>query len=384
MSVAKSYGVCSMFAMAALISACGEKPAPDRNAPPASVLFTTVHSADVPLVTELPARIVPLRVAQVRPQVSGILRKRLFVEGSHVTAGQQLYQVEDAIYRAGVASAKAEVARSEAVQAKARLREQRLMKLINTKVASQEDYDLAYAELREAEAGVAVAKAGLTLANVDLGYTRIVAPISGRIGKSLVTEGALMEAEQENELAVIQQLDPVFVDITQSSTEMLRLQREQSSGRLVGPAGAMTLRLILDDGSEYAHSGTLAFAEVTVDQTTSSVTLRGIVPNPDHLLLPGMFVRARLEQGVRKAGILAPQRGITYDYAGRPTAMVVGEGNKAELRELQTGQTIGDQWLVLSGLDVGDRVIVEGLQKIKPGVAVNPVDASEAGSAEPE
>lgn len=353
-----------------------------RGAP--EVVVADVVVADVPLIVELPGRVAPLRVAQVRPQVGGIVNKRLFDEGSKVTTGQQLYQIEDALYRASVESAKAELARSEAVQAKARLREQRLIKLIHTKVVSQEDYDLANAELREAEAGVAAAKAGLTVANIDLAYTRIVAPISGRIGKSFITEGALMEAEQENELAVIQQIDPVFVDIAQSSTEMLRLKREQASGRLVRSTEAMTLRLVLDDGSDYEHTGTLEFSEVSVDESTSSVTLRGVVPNPEHLLLPGMFVRTYLEQGIRKASILAPQRGVTYDYAGQATAMVVGKDNKAELRELKTAQAIGDQWLVLSGLDVGDRVIVEGLQKIKPGVEVNPVNASESSSAATE
>ncbi|MBV1930590.1 MAG: efflux RND transporter periplasmic adaptor subunit [Porticoccaceae bacterium] len=363
---------------------CEQKAAAPGGGRIPQVVVVEVGVADVPVEAELPGRIVPRRVAQVRPQVGGIVNKRLFDQGSQVTAGQQLYQIEDALYRASVESAKAELARSEAVQAKARLREQRLIKLVHTKVVSQEDYDLAHAELREAEAGVAAAKAGLTVANIDLAYTRIVAPISGRIGKSFITEGALMEAEQENELAVIQQIDPVFVDITQSSTEMLRLNREESSGRLVRATEAMMLHLVLDDGSDYEHSGTLAFSEVSVDESTSSVTLRGIVPNPDNLLLPGMFVRARLEQGVRKASILAPQRGITYDYAGQATAMVVGEGNKAELRELKTARAIGDQWLVLSGLEVGDRVIVEGLQKIKPGVEVNPVSASESSSAETE
>ena len=190
-----------------------------------------------------------------------------------------------------------------------------------------------------------------------------------------------MEAEQENELAVIQQIDPVFVDITQSSTEMLRLKREQSSGRMVSPTEDMTLTLVLDDGSNYEHAGTLEFTEVSVDESTSSVTLRGIVPNPDHLLLPGMFVRAHLDQGIRKASILAPQRGITFDYSGTPTAMIVGEGNKVERREIKTAQAVGDQWLVLYGLSPGDRIIVEGLQKIKVGMEVKPVQVVASDTA---
>ncbi len=385
MSVSQgSYGVLTALIVCALLTGCGQGAGPVGGAGVVEVVVEEITATDVPLQTELPGRIAAFRVAEIRPQVGGILQKRLFEEGSTVAAGDQLYQIEDAQYRANVELARAELARSDAVQNKARLRERRLARLINTKMVSQEDYDLAVAELRGAQAGVAAARAALTSAKIDLGFTRIVAPIAGRIGKSKLTEGALLEAEQENELAVIQQIDPVFVDITQSSTEMLRLKRVESSGRLVRATETMTLHLALDDGSDYEHGGTLGFSEVSVDESTSSVTLRGVVPNPDNLLLPGMFVRARLEQGVRKASILAPQRGVTYDYAGRPTAMVVGEGNKAELRELKTAQAIGDQWLVLSGLEVGDRVIVEGLQKIKPGVAVSPVSTSESSSAEPE
>ncbi len=371
-------------AFAYFLTGCEQKVNGPGNARLPEVAVADVTVEDIPLVVELPGRVAPLRVAQVRPQVGGIVQKRLFKEGSQVTAGQQLYQIEDALYRARVESAKAELARSEAIRTKASLRERRLIKLINTNVVSQEDYDLAHAELKEAEAGVAAAKAGLAAANIDLGYTRVTAPISGRIGKSLITEGALMEAEQDNELAVIQQIDPVFVDITQSSTEMLRMKREESSGRLVRPTETITLRLVLDDGSSYEHTGTLEFSEVSVDESTSSVTLRGVVPNPDYLLMPGMFVRTYLEQGVRKASILAPQRGVTFDYAGTPTAMIIGEGNKAELRELKVAQAIDDQWLVLAGLNKGDQVIVQGLQKIKPGVEVNPVSAAEFGSSENE
>ena len=376
------YRVLATIALGLFLAGCEQKNVAPGGSRIPEVVVVDVVVADVPAQAELPGRIAPVRVAQVRPQVGGIVEKRLFKEGSNVTAGQQLYQIADALYRANVDSAKAELARSEAVRTKAQLREKRLARLINTKVVSQEDYDLARAEFMEAEAGVASAKAGLKAANIDLGFTRIVAPIAGRIGKSLITEGALMEAEQENELAMIQQIDPVFVDITQSSTEMLRLKREQSSGRLVRPTEEMALRLVLDDGSNYEHAGTLEFSEVSVDESTSSVTLRGIVPNPDQILLPGMFVRAHLEQGTRKASILAPQRGITFDYSGTPTAMIVGEGNKVERREIKTAQAIGDQWLVLEGLSPGDRVIVEGLQKIKVGMEVKPVQAVASDTTE--
>ncbi len=372
------FGPLVALGLAVSLVGCGEKSVAPAGARIPQVVVVEIGLTDIAMDIELPGRIAPRRVAEVRPQVGGIVEKLLFVEGSHVEAGQQLYQIADALYRASVESAKAELSRSEAVRTKAQLREQRLARLINTKVVSQEDYDFANAELMEAEAGVAAAQAGLISANVDLGYTRIVAPIAGRIGRSLITEGALMEAEQENEVAVIRQIDPVVVDITQSSTEMLRLKREQASGRLVRSTEEMTLRLSLNDGSEYEHTGTLKFAEVNVDESTSSVNLRGVIPNPDHLLLPGMFVRAHLDQGIRKASILAPQRGITFDYSGTPTAMVVGEGSVVERREVETAQAIGDQWLILSGLNEGDRVIVEGLQKIRVGMEVSPVKTSKA------
>ncbi|RLA43177.1 MAG: efflux transporter periplasmic adaptor subunit [Gammaproteobacteria bacterium] len=376
------YGMLATLTLGFFLAGCEQKAGAPGEARIPEVVVVDISVADIPLETELPGRIAPLRVAQVRPQVGGIVKKRLFEEGSNVTAGQVLYQIEDAQYQASVDSARAELARNEAIRTKAQLREKRLTRLINTKAVSEEDYDLSKAELKQAEAGVAAARAALKSANIDLGYTQIVAPISGRIGKSLITEGALMEAEQEEELAVIQQLDRVYVDITQSSTEMLRLKRELSSGRLVPPAGAMILHLRLDDGSQYEHAGTLQFSEVSVDESTSSVTLRGILPNPDQLLLPGMFVRANIEQGTRKNSVLAPQRGVTFDYSGTPAAMVVGEGNKVERREIKVAQAVGDQWLVLDGLSAGDQIIVEGLQKIKAGVEVNVVQAVANDTAE--
>lgn len=358
-----------------LVAGCDQKTAPAGGKQIAPVVVAEIEKADVPLITELPGRIAAMRVAEVRPQVGGILQKRLFREGSDVTAGDLLYQIEDAQYRAEVASARAEVARSEAVLTKAQLREKRLARLINTKAVSEEDYDMAAAELREAEAGVAAARAALSAASIDLGFTRVLAPITGRIGKSQITEGALMEAEQENELAVIQQIDQVYVDITQSTTELLRLKREIASGRVRRDAEEMSLTVVLDDGSTYEHRGSLKFSEISVDQGTSSVTLRGVVPNPDHLLLPGMFVRVRVDQGVRADSLLIPQRGLTFDYSGAATAMVVGEDNVVERRILDVGQAVGDQWLVLSGLEAGEKVVVEGLQKIRSGAEVKVVSA---------
>lgn len=363
-----------------LVAGCDQKAAPGGGKRIAQVVVAEIDRADMPLIAELPGRVVAMRVAEVRPQVGGILQKRLFEEGSDVTAGDLLYQIEDARYRAEVASARAEVERREAILTKARLREQRLARLINTKAVSEEDYDMAAAELREAEAGVAAARAALSAATIDLGFTRVLAPITGRIGKSRITEGALMEAEQENELAVIQQIDQVYVDITQSTTELLRLKRELASGRVRQDAGEMSLTVLLDDASVYEHQGSLKFSEISVDQGTSSVTLRGVVPNPDHLLLPGMFVRVRVDQGVRANSLLIPQRGLTFDYSGAATAMVVGEDSVVERRVLEVGQAVGDQWLVLSGLEAGDKVVVEGLQTIRSGAEVSVVSAA-AGEA---
>lgn len=346
------------------------------------VVVAEIERADVPLIAELPGRIAPLKVAEVRPQVGGIVRQRLFQEGSDVSAGDLLYQIEDAKFRADVESARAEVARTQAVLTKAQLREKRLARLIHTKAVSEEDYDLAAAELREAEAGVAAARATLNAATIDLGFTRVLAPISGRIGKSLITEGALLEAEQEQQLAVIQQIDQVYVDITQSTMELLRLKRELASGQVRRRSEHMPLTVMLEDGSEYPHRGTLEFSEISVDEGTSSVTLRGTAPNPDHLLLPGMFVRARVDQGLRADSILIPQRGLTFDYSGSAMAMVVGEDNIVEQRKLQVGQALGGHWLVLAGLAPGERVIVEGLQKIRAGVEVKVVNAASAKDSE--
>ena len=365
-----------------LLSSCGKETGPQGAPPAPEVIVAEIKKADVPLIAELPGRIAPLKVAEVRPQVGGIVQKRLFQEGSDVNAGDLLYQIEDAKFRADVESARAELARTQAVLTKAQLREKRLARLINTKAVSEEDYDLAAAELREAEAGVAAARAALNAATIDLGFTRVLAPISGRIGKSLITEGALVEAEQEKELAVIQQIDQVYVDITQSTIELLRLKRELASGQVRRKSEPMALSVLLEDGSEYQRRGTLEFSEISVDEGTSSVTLRGTAPNPDHLLLPGMFVRARVDQGLRADSILIPQRGLTFDYSGSATAMVVGEGNIVEQRTLQVGQALDDHWLVLDGLAPGEKVIVEGLQKIRAGMEVKVVNAAAASDSE--
>ena len=347
-------------------------PAPARG--PVEVAVVEVKAADVLLSTELPGRTSAYRIAEVRPQVGGIIAERLFVEGSEVKVGDGLYQIASELFLAEVNRASAAQLRAEATLSAAVLKTNRYEDLIGKKMISQEDYDDAQAALREARANVAVAKAEREIAAINLQYSLIKAPISGRIGSSFVTDGALVEAEQEEVLAVIRQLDPLYVDITQSSTELLAMKRQMASGQLVQSAiGGTVIKLVLEDGSGYAHPGSLQFSEVSVDQSTGAVTLRATVPNPDTLLLPGMFVRARLEQGVKKSAILAPQQAITFEYSGSAVAMVVGDDNKVERRLVKTGRAIGDQWLVLDGLNAGEKIIIGGLQKVRHGAEVTTV-----------
>ena len=356
------------------LSACEKVsgPAPARG--PVEVAVVQIKAADVTLSTELPGRTSAYRIAEVRPQVGGIIAKRLFVEGSEVKAGDGLYQIASELFLAEVNRAAAAQLRAEATLSAAVLKTNRYEDLIGKKMISQEDYDDAHAALRAARANVAVAKAEREIAAINLQYSLIKAPISGRIGSSFVTDGALVEAEQEEVLAVIRQLDPLYVDITQSSKELLAMKRQMASGQLVQSAiGGTVIRLALEDGSEYAHPGSLQFSEVSVDQSTGAVTLRATVPNPDTLLLPGMFVRARLEQGIKKSAILAPQQAITFEYSGSAVAMVVGDDNKVERRLVKTGRAIGDQWLVLDGLKAGDKIVIGGLQKVRHGAAVTTV-----------
>ena len=348
-----------LAALTALLSAgCGHQaPAPTQAAPKVTVV--TLQAQAVPFTTELPGRVTAYRTADVRPQVSGIILKRLFVEGSEVKAGQQLYQIDPAPYQAAYDSA-------VAAQASARALAERYQPLVEANAVSKQDYDNAVASSVQARAAVETA-------HINLIYTKVLSPISGRIGRSSVTEGALVTANQATALATVQELDPIYVDVTQPSTTLLRLRREAAANLLKqNESGQTQVRLRLEDGSDYLHPGRLEFSEVSVDPGTASVTLRALMPNPERLLLPGMFVREQIEEGVRQGALLAPQQGITHDQKGEPNALVVGPDNIVELRVLTTERTAGDQWVVTSGLQVGDRVVIEGLQSAKPGTRVVP------------
>ena len=343
---------------AVLLAGCHHR-APPPTPPPPRVSVVTLRAQSVPIVTELPGRVNAYRTADVRPQVNGIILKRLFVEGSEVKTGQQLYQIDPAPYKAAYDSA-------VAANASARALAQRDKSLVATNLVSKQDYDNAEAAWLQAQAAVETAR-------INLIYTKVLSPITGRISRSFVTEGALATANQPTALATVQQLEPVYVDVTQPTTTLLRLRREAEAGLLKqNEAGKTQVRVRLEDGTDYPHTGTLEFSEVTVDQGTGSVTLRALVPNPQRVLLPGMFVREEIDEGVRKDAVLAPQQGVSHDQKGEPNALVVGPDNVVELRNLEVDRAIGDQWVVNAGLIAGDRVIVEGIQSAKPGTKVVP------------
>lgn len=363
-----------------LLAACGDKAPADAPKGPVPVGVVTLQPAAVAIVNELPGRTTAFQVAEVRPQVSGILQRRLFTEGGEVKAGSALYQIDPAPYQAAYDSARGNLASAEASAQRARLKAERYQELVGIKAVSQQDNDDAVAARRQADAAVLVAKAAVDTARINLGYTRLAAPISGRIGKSSVTPGALLTANQAASLTTISQLDPIYVDVTQSSSELMRLRKALAADDVTRPA-KIPVRLKLEDGSTYGQSGTLQFSDVTVDPGTSTVTLRALFPNPRHELLPGLYVRAVIDQGVDNRALLAPQRGITRNSQGDAVALVVDQGNVVAQRTLQLGRAVDDQWLVLSGLKAGDRLIVDGLQKIKPGATVKPVPVTMSGVA---
>ncbi|EAU1876430.1 multidrug efflux RND transporter periplasmic adaptor subunit AcrA [Salmonella enterica] len=330
----------------------------------------TLKTEPLQITTELPGRTVAYRIAEVRPQVSGIILKRNFVEGSDIEAGVSLYQIDPATYQATYDSAKGDLAKAQAAANIAELTVKRYQKLLGTQYISKQEYDQALADAQQATAAVVAAKAAVETARINLAYTKVTSPISGRVGKSSVTEGALVQNGQASALATVQQLDPIYVDVTQSSNDFLRLKQELANGSLKQENGKAKVDLVTSDGIKFPQSGTLEFSDVTVDQSTGSITLRAIFPNPDHTLLPGMFVRARLQEGTKPTALLVPQQGVTRTPRGDATVLVVGADNKVETRQIVASQAIGDKWLVTDGLKAGDRVVVSGLQKVRPGAQV--------------
>jgi membrane fusion protein (multidrug efflux system) len=360
-----------------LLAACSVKQAPPSPSAP-EVGVVTLKQQSVAINTDLPGRTVAFRIADVRPQVSGVVLKRLFIEGADVKAGQQLYQIDPAPFQASLESAAASLARAKASAISTRLLADRYKPLSEARAVSKQDYDNAIASQAQAEADVASAKAAVDTARINLAYTRVYSPISGRSGRSSVTEGALVNANQTTSMVTVQQLDPIYVDVTQPSTVLLRLRRELANGNLkkAGENQAQAA-LILEDGSRYDQVGKLQFAETTVDSGTGSVTLRAVYPNPNRLLLPGMFVHQQIEEGVDEKGLLVPQRAVTHNQRGDATTIVVGSDNVASVRVIKTDRAIGDNWLVSNGVAAGDKVVVVGLQRIHGGGgAVKPHEVS--------
>ncbi len=372
-------GALGALALATLaLSACSRGGA-KATAPsgPIEVGVVTLAPAAVPLTKELPGRTSAFRVAEVRARVNGIVQKRLFKEGADVKEGQPLFQIDPSPYVAALEGARAQLARAEATAASARVASERFTELVSHNAVSKQEYDNAMAALKAGEADVAAGKAAVRAAEINVGYTTVTSPLSGRIGRSAVTEGAFVQQSQATLLATVQQLDPVYVDLTQSSVEALRLRRAQAEGKLKSAGKEQAnVRLVLEDGREYALAGALQFTDVTVDPSTGSIALRALFPNPKGELLPGMFVRARLDEGVSPDALLVPQQGVTRDQKGLPTALVVNAEQKVERRQITTERAQGDAWVVTSGLKAGDRVIVEGLQRVQPGAIVKAIPAA--------
>jgi membrane fusion protein (multidrug efflux system) len=363
--------------VAVFSSSCGRQAQSQGQSQVPEVSTITVATESVELVTELPGRVSAFRIAEVRPQVSGLILKRYFVEGSDVKAGQLLYQIDPAPFEAALNNAKAALGKAEAQILSIKPKVERFRELLAEKAVSQQDYDDVSAALKQAMADVEYWKASVQSAQINLGYTRITAPISGRIGKSNVTEGAVVTAYQQMPLTTIQQLDPVYVDVTQSTTELQQLKRKIEEGRLkYGGQKNTKVKILLEDGTICPRPGDLQFRDVTVDPTTSSVTVRIIVSNPDHTLLPGMYVRAQVQEGINEHAILVPQEAVQRDRKSNPFVMVVNQEQKVEVRPVVLDRAIGDKWLVSSGLSPGDRVIVEGIVKVRPGMTVKEVPLS--------
>lgn len=339
---------------------------------PVPVSVLTVTQEDVPILNELPGRIAPTRIAEVRPRVSGIVVARVFEQGSYVKEGDVLYRIDPAPFKVQVDSARATLQRAEAVQLQARQNADRQVTLRQRDISSGQQYDAAIAALAQADADVAAAKANLAAAELNLQYSEVKAPISGRIGRALITEGALVGTGAADILATIQQLDPVYADFTQSANELLHLRRAMKSGEIAGDKpDEPPVRLLFDDGSPYHHTGRLLFSEAAVDALTGQVTLRGEFPNPQGDLLPGMYVRVIIQQGVQRSAIAIPQQAVQRDGSGRSQVYVVKDGKTAELRMVTTGRVVDNRWVIENGLKAGEQIIVEGFQKLRPGAPVN-------------
>lgn len=357
---------------ALMLAACSGQE--EMKMPQTEVGVVTLKTERLAVDSELPGRTSAYQTSDVRPQVGGIVRKRLFTEGADVKAGQVLYEIDPASYQASYDTAKGDLAQVEASVVSARPKAERYRNLLALDAVSKQDADDATATLRQAEASVAAAKASLQSARINLDYTRITAPISGRIGTSAYTPGALVTADQSTVLATINQLDPIYVDVTQSSTQLLKLRKQLDAGTLKAVDGKAVVKVVLEDGSTYSQSGTLEVIGAAVDEDTGTVKLRAVVPNPDHLLLPGMYVSAVLSMAVNEQALLVPQQAITRNTKGEATALVVGAEGKVEQRTLQTGEAIGDRWVVTSGLKAGEKVVVQGTQKAKAGDTVKAVE----------
>ncbi|WP_026622364.1 efflux RND transporter periplasmic adaptor subunit [Ensifer sp. WSM1721] len=340
--------------------------------PPAQVAVYTTTAAPLPITNELPGRITPTRIAEVRPRVSGIVVERVFEQGSMVKEGDVLYRIDPAPFQVKVDSAEATLKRALAVRDQARQTADRQSRLKEAQVAAVQQYDDAIATLAQAEAEVGIAEAGLAEAKLNLQYANVTAPISGRIGRALITEGALVSTNGTENLATIQQLDPIYADFTQSATDLIRLRRALEDGQLMSAKDEAEVQLILDDGTPYALKGKLLFSEAAVDETTGQVTLRGEFPNPNNDLLPGMYVRVQIQQGLEKDAITVPQQAVQRNNAGQSQVYVVSADNKVEFRNVTLGRTVGERWQVTSGLKAGEKVIIEGFQKVGPGAPVVP------------
>ena len=377
----------ALMALTILQGGCGPGGGQQPTPPVPEVATVTIQPQQMELTTELPGRTSPYLVAEIRPQVNGIIKKRLFKEGSDVKAGQLLYQIDPAPFQVALDSAKASLGKAQANLPSIRLRAERYRELLVDKAVSRQDHDDAAAAVDQARAEIEYWKAAVEAARINLGYTRVTAPISGRIGRSSVTDGALVTAYQPVSLATIQQLDPIYIDVTQSSAELLRLKRHLEAGRISADGkNGKKVRILLEEGTPYPLEGRLQFRDITVDPATGSFTLRIVVPNPNHLLLPGMFVRAAVQEGIAPQAILVPQQGVGRTPKGDPVALVVDEAGKVQQRSLTLNRAIGDQWLVSSGLSAGDRLIVEGMLNIRPGAAVKAVawEGSKAAGEAPK